>query len=77
MENDRVVMLKDDGFGKKGWIGKVQDEKPWPDSCPIIRVAWDNGSSYLHERRDIAYLDHNRATEPNLAFSIQKEKHKS
>jgi len=76
MKGDRVVMLRSDGFGRKGWLGVVQEEGPLRSSN-TIRIRWDNGRTYLHETRNIQRLDSNETIEPNLAFLMRKEKPKS
>jgi len=64
-------MLKNDGFGKKGWLGAISNDKPMSEG-DIIRVKWDNGKSYLHRSNVIQLTD--SVCDPNQAFLIRKRK---
>ncbi len=75
MNGDKVMMLINDGFGRKGWIGEVIQEDAMSDAS-LVRVHWNNDRSYLHTRSSVVYLNHNPVIEPNLAFLIRKEKYK-
>ncbi len=69
-KDDRVVMIRSDGFGSEGNIGTIFDQNPM-GSNSVVRVNWDNGKSYLHDIRDLRPLDQ-LENDPNLAFLMKK-----
>jgi len=73
MKDTKVMMLRSDGFGVKGWFGTIRKSQPWRDG-ETVRVHWDNGKTYLHTRSYLKVLDDNEVLDPNIAFSIRKER---
>jgi hypothetical protein len=66
----RVKMIKSDGWGKEGWTGVITESSDWGGN---IRVKWDNGKSYMHNKRDILITD---SDDPNSLFQLYKLKKK-
>lgn len=70
MIGKRVKMIKSDGWGKEGWTGVITESSDWGGN---IRVKWDNGKSYMHNKRDILITD---SDDPNSLFQLYKLKKK-
>ena len=65
---DKVMMISNDGFGKKGWSGVVSERCTGGES--VVRVIWDNGRNYLHEITCLKILG--QSNDPNVGFLIKK-----
>jgi hypothetical protein len=68
-ENDKVLMLKNDGWATKGWIGVIPPQKLTP-RYGGIRVCWSNGEELRHSKKDLRIL--NKNDDPNIAFYLSK-----
>ena len=69
--DDRVIMCISDGWAAKGWIGTIPPQRISP-RFNGIRVKWDNGKTFRHNRRDLALT--NKSNDPNIAFLISKRR---
>ena len=66
MIGSRAKMLKDDGWGKMGWIGTIKERSV---GSVNVRIKWDNGKSYMHLMKNIVIVDDSN---PNTAFQLKK-----
>lgn len=71
MVGEKVIMIRNDGWGKPGWIGVIADESRDGNN---VRVKWANGKKFNHSRRDMATA--NSLDDPNIVFLLQKSKKK-
>ena len=65
-KDNRVEMIKDDGWANVGWTGIVLCEDE--DSA---YVKWDRGKTYSHMKYNLKIISHNN---PNTAFVLYKQK---
>lgn len=66
-KGDKVMMLRSDGWAKKGWAGTIHKQ----ENVSLVYIDWDNGKKLCHNRRDIALAS--EIDDPNIAFLMRKK----
>jgi len=64
---DRVIMVRADGWGNKGWTGTVNSTRGGGNS---VSVKWDIGKNLAHRAADLAILG--TEDNPNIMFRMHK-----